>query len=85
MIRNATAATDIDLRRLRRAAALWLGGGLLLLTLGPWPPWSPTGGWSLVFALLLAPLTVLAWLLTLAPAASPAWVAGRASPRRRPG
>ena len=86
MIRNATVDSDIRLRHLRRAAALWLGGGLLLLALGPWPPWSPTYGWSLVYALLLAPLAVLAWLLTLAPAGSTAWRAGRAlQDRDRPG
>ena len=86
MIRNATVDSDIRLRRLRRAAALWLGGGLLLLTLGPWPPWSPTYGWSLVYALLLAPLAVLAWLLTLAPAGTAAWAADRTlQDRDRPG
>ena len=73
MIRNATFDFHICLRRLRRAAALWLGGGLLLLALGPWPPWSPAYGWSLVYALLLAPLAMLAWLLTLVPASSSAW------------
>ena len=86
MIRNATVDSDIRLRRLRRATALWLGGGLLLLALGPWPPWSPTYGWSLVYALLLAPLTMLAWLLTPVPAASSAWSTGQAlQDRDRPG
>ena len=84
MIRNATVDSDIRLRRLRRAAALWLGGGLLLLALGPWPPWLPTYGWSLVYALLLAPLTMLAWLLTLAPAGSTAWSTGWALQDRGP-
>ena len=68
MIRNAPVDSDTRLRGLRRAAVLWLGGGLLLLALGPWPAWSPTYGWSLVFALLLAPLAMLAWLLAPAPA-----------------
>lgn len=85
MIRNAIIDPDIRLRRLRRTAALWLGGGLLLLALGPWPAWSPTYGWSLVFALLLAPLSALTWLLTLAPAAAPTWTAGWSSPQRKPG
>lgn len=84
MIRNATVDSDIRLRGLRRVAALWLGGGLLLLALGPWPPWSPTYGWSLVFALLLAPLTVLAWLLTLAPTGSAAWSISWALQDREP-
>ena len=85
MIRNAAVDSCIRLRHLRRAAALWLGGGLLLLALGPWPAWSPTYGWSLVYALLLAPLTMLAWLLALAPAGSATWAAGWASQERRPG
>ena len=76
--------SDRRLRSLRRVAALWLGCGLLLLALGPWPVWSPTYGWSLVFALLLAPLAVLAWLLTLAPVRSPGWAAGWASQSRWP-
>ncbi len=84
MIRNAIIDSDIRLRRLRRAAALWLCGGLLLLALGPWPSWSPTYGWSLVYALLLAPLTMLAWLLTLTPAGSAAWGTGWALQGRGP-
>ena len=77
MIRNAPVDSDTRLRGLRRAAVLWLGGGLLLLALGPWPAWSPTDGWSLVFALLLAPLAVLAWLLAPADADADAAVSQR--------
>ena len=66
---SITAPVDSDtrLRGLRRAAALWLGGGLLLLALGPWPVWSESAGWTLPYALLIAPAAQLALLLRLAP------------------
>ncbi|HVB84572.1 MAG TPA: hypothetical protein VND63_06810 [Rhodanobacteraceae bacterium] len=59
--------SDRRLRSLRRAAALWLGCGLLLLALGPWPVWSETAGWTLPYWLLVAPAAQLALLLRLAP------------------